>query len=227
MTTMRGFDLPALAGPASETDQSWAERPADDLAGVAKAVDSSASLALAEDLVRQLGEAVDVAQNGLLEDRLEAVATAITAKGSKSFQISAANGPAITGCNWSLMQEMGVREASTALRNEYGTRRHILLRRLDLCVQVLCGSEKSKQAANQRKITDLLSSMWAGWRKNAAEAPPLSEWSALASTRGLLARSVNARISGPNARGKSAVKSIKIGPVPNRGGIPEGYKKRR
>jgi len=234
VSVQRGFDLPALAGPAGEAagGKGWSERPADNLQGVASAVDSSASAGLAEELVRELSSAVGAGNGSApadrpLQERLSAVAEAVSARTEQSNAAppDSSHAPALKG-SWNLLQEMGVREAATSLRNEYTVRRQILLRRLDVTVQVMCSCDRAAVATIQRQITDILSKMWAGWRRDATEAPPLSEWSALAVTRGVLARAVTARVSGPGARVSSKVKKVSIGAVPNRGGKPEGYTKK-
>lgn len=231
VSVQRGFDLPALAGPA-EAGTGWVERPADSLEGVASAVDSSASAGLAEELVRDLGSAVGSGNGSApadrpLQERLAAVAEAVAARAepSRPAPPDSSTSPALKG-GWNLLQEMNVREAAQGLRNEYTTRRQILLKRLDVTVQVMCNCERASVASVQRKTADILSKMWAGWRRDTAEAPPLSEWSALAVTRGVLARAVTARVSGPGARVSSKVKKVSIGAVPNRGGKPEGYTKK-
>jgi len=213
----RGFDLPALAGPKGAVAD-WAERPGEHLEGVTTAVDSSNSLTLATDLLKSLqGLAGTAAGEGALKDGLTAIADAVTAKDAPAEVPLAANRPALKG-GWSLMQQMNIREASLSLRKEYTFRRQILLRRLDVTVQSMMAGEKAKPAAGQRKSAEVLSRMWAGWRRGASEAPPLSEWSALAVSRSVLARAVTARVSGPNNRMKSFVKTVKIGAVPDRGG---------
>jgi len=137
----------------------------------------------------------------------------------------AADAPALKSGPWSLMQEMGVREAAQQLRQEYSVRRQILLRRLDCSVQAVSSSERASTPSGQRKVADVLSRMWSGWRRSISEAPPLSEWSALAVSRGIMARAVESRVAGPGSRTSSSVKSVLIGSVPDRGGIPDGYMK--
>lgn len=226
LSSQRGFDLPALAGPA-DTGKGWVERPADNLEGVASAVDSSASAGLAEEIIRDLGKAVGSTNRSdePLHERLAAIADAVDARPNlgTTSDSTAGHAPALKG-GWTLLQEMSIREAAQGLRNEYTVRRQILLRRLDVTVQVMCNCDRI--ATIQRQSADILSRMWSGWRRSANEAPPLSEWSALAVTRGVLARAIAARVSGPGARVSSKVKKISIGDVPNRGGKPEGYTKK-
>jgi len=226
----RGFDLPALAGPSGTTDCKWEERPAESLEGLATKVDAASGDRVADKLMADLSAAVSPASEPSATppsrpEQLSALATAVVSDRSRWTAASAAStGPALRG-GWSLLQEMGIREAALALREEYGVRRQILLRRLDVTVQVMCNCESARVAKNQPVAANVLSSMWAGWRRSAAEAPPLSEWSALAATSTMLTRTMTARVSGPNAL-KSKVKSIRIGHVPDRGGIPEGYAKK-
>jgi len=222
----RGFDLHAMAGPANNGTE-WAERPDGELEGIASIVDSSASIGLAEDLIQDLNKAVNqgssvFAGDSSTQERLSAIAQAVESQGPPAIVDSAGHAPALKG-GWTLLQEMRVREVAAELRQEFTVRREILLRRLDVTVQVMCSCEHIAAAAVQRKSADVLSRMWAGWRRSATRAPPLSEWSALAVTRAVLARAVDARVSGPGARVSSRLKKVKIGSVPNRGGKPEGY----
>jgi len=229
------------AGPANGGTE-WVERPGGELEGVASVVDSSASIGLAEDLIKDLNKGVRVGiamsafpdigavesasanqrSSGFTEECLSAIAQAVESQGPPAIVDSAGYAPALKG-GWTLLQEMRVREVAAELRQEFTVRREILLRRLDVTVQVMCSCEQSSAAAVQRKSADVLSRMWAGWRRSASRAPPLSEWSALAVTRAVLARAVDARVSGPGARVSSRLKNVKIGSVPNRGGKPEGY----
>jgi len=226
----RGFDLPALAGPVAGDNSNWEERPAESLEGVASKVQGATGEGLAQniigDLARTALRGAGISAGKPLAERLADVSDSILEQQSRwaAPADSAKNGPALR-CKWTLLQEMSVREAAAALRREYGVRRQILLRRLDVTVEALRACDKMTQPATQRKFSDILSRMWAGWRRSAAEAPPLSEWSALAAARGMLTRAMSARVSGPGARVSSAVKKVTIGHVPDRGGVPDGYVK--
>jgi len=225
----RGFEILATAGPVDEVSE-WGERPADSLEGIASAVDSSKSLPLAQGLVQDMATASEVQVNASekLVEQLKKITEAALAKGAvRITEADAADAPALKGGKWSLMQEMNVREAAQQLREEYSVRRRILLNRLDCTVQSMSVNEKAMVPSGRRKVADILSRMWAGWRRNMSEAPPLSEWSALAVTRGVIFRAVTARVAGPGSKLTSNVKKVLIGDVPDRGGIPDGYGKNR
>lgn len=229
ITVGRGFDLPALAGPSGSFNSSWEERPGDSLEGLTSKVDAASGERVAIMLLGDLetstsssSEAAAAAPDDL-NLRLSNIAGTVVSQRDRWVRSSAtSSGPALQG-GWSLLQEMGIREAALALREEYAVRRQILLRRLDVTVQAMC---VSLGAASQRRAADVLSRMWAGWRRTAGEAPPLSEWSALAAAQSMLGRATSARVSGPSTRTNSKVKSFRIGQVPDRGGVPEGYLKK-
>jgi len=227
----RGVDLPALAGPSKSHDCAWEERPADSLEGLSSKVDAESGERLASKLLAELETVVLPSSRSegtscTAVDRLATVGATIAQDVSRWNAIHGPDGPVLHG-NWSLLQMMGVREAAVALRGEYSVRRQILLRRLDITVQSMSASDRAVVPASQRRFEDILSRMWAGWRRFALEAPPLFEWSALAASRSMLVKATTARVSGPHARVSSKVKSFKIGAVPDRGGLPEGYAARK
>eukprot|EP00927_Polykrikos_kofoidii_P025828 TRINITY_DN2313_c0_g1_i1.p1 TRINITY_DN2313_c0_g1~~TRINITY_DN2313_c0_g1_i1.p1 ORF type:complete len:1622 (+),score=294.01 TRINITY_DN2313_c0_g1_i1:382-4866(+) len=212
-----------LMATRMETGRSFAKLPA--LAVLeADAASSQASTAIAEveSMVSDLGIATSV--NASQSDEVVSFGARLTNIATVATP-NAANVPAdmlaLKG-GWSLLQEMGVREAALTLRGEYTVRRQILLRRLDVTAESVC-SGKSEDI--QRKVADICSDMWASWRKSSIQAPLFSEWSALAATRSNLFRDVSKRISGTSARTTSAVKVFRMGVVPNRGGVPDGYGK--
>jgi hypothetical protein len=213
MTTrmLMGVDfkqLPALASPPV----------------VSKASDvTSEEVEKAGKLVDDLVKKFALSASGSLAQKLSAIATANAEKPCNTTE--AASQLAVAGGKWSLLTEMGVREAATTLRKEYGVRRQILLRRLDVTVEGMSAGQTVKdQAAVQQKFADALATMWASWRSNSNEAPQLSEWSALSISKARLARCVGQRVSAASGHLTSSVRSVRIGSVPDRGGIPEGAK---
>lgn len=221
----RGFSLPALSAPAEES--AIEGEVCENLVAVASALDSLETSRLAEKIMGDLETAAGVsdtiaqATDRPLAERLNFVAAAADPLLADSTA-AAPNGPALNG-SWTLLQEMCIREVALMLRQEYSVRRQILLRRLDVTVQAVTVSERALDLSGQRRVADVLSRMWSGWRRGADEAPPLSEWSALAASTTLVQQALSGRISGPTSCVRSAVKDVRIGSVPDRGGIPDGY----
>lgn len=230
----RGFDLGATAGPCQHgTSAISADTGANNLEGVASAVDSSASLPLAANLLTDIAQALEIDDDpsAAHAERIRQISAATLRRDpvDAGWSTDAADAPAlVTGDGWTLLQEMGVREAAHQLREEYTVRRQILLHRLDCTVQCMSTSERAMKPTGRRKVADILSRMWAGWRlhEGAGKAPPLSEWSALAVTRGVLSRAVCSRVASSHARPRNneSVRNVLIGEVPNRGGLPDGYR---
>jgi hypothetical protein len=177
----------------------------------------------------------DASSGGSLAARLTAVVDVASAKAATHAATVAAqastpgrqkDGPALKG-GWSLMQEMDLREISLNLREEYTMRRRILLRRLDATIESICaGNACAGDGNGQRNVADCLARMWAGWRRRADKASPLSEYNALLATRSQLVRAITARVSAPSSTVKSSVKSVRIGAVPDRGGIVQSAKRK-
>lgn len=221
------FDLKAFAKPpGEEATAEDAMEPEDLDAAAVVSVTRSGGQGVARLGKRLVDKICDTASAGAaseaspakrLADAHEAVLA--KAKAAGDAQVTSLKG------GWSLLQEMGVREVAKDLRLEYTSRRKILLRRLDVTIESLCaGKSAGGGAQGQRVVADCLAEMWASWRRGADLAPPLSEWSALMATPAVLRRSVTARVAGPGSNVKSSVKSMIMGAVPDRGGIPEGYK---
>jgi len=128
---------------------------------------------------------------------------------------------------WTLLQQMAIREAAEAFQREYQVRGRILLRRLDVTVQAFQGSTQGANALNKPEARNALFRMWESWRARAASWPRISEWHLLVASMDsrLLVRAIGDKVS--SARVASRLKSIRIGTVPGRGGVPEGYSKQR
>jgi len=214
----RGINAPALAGPPAG------------LAGAAALLENGGMM---DKLVVDLATSNAVKESGTFVQRLKAVSDKVVAKGNAA----GAETVAVLKGNWSLMQEMQVRECVDSLAKEYSVRRRILLMRLDQTVQSMCGCAKASQPAVRANIGEVLSQMWGGWRggggvvageavvaARAEEAPRLSEWNVLAVTNSVLQEVKSTRVSELNPYApRSALKSVRIGDVPGRGGVPEGY----
>ena len=97
---------------------------------------------------------------------------------------------------------------------EYVNRRTVLSRRLDVTIQAFLKSPNAEKS--QREIQDLVKDL--KWKN---ETPTIGMWHLLAATTALLDMD-RSRISSKHTV-SSAVKTVIIGHVPDRGGVPEGY----
>ena len=95
---------------------------------------------------------------------------------------------------------------------EYLSRRTVLSRRLDVTIEAFLRSPHAEKSFEQ--INDIVQKL--KWKN---ETQNVGMWHLLSASGEVLAR--NERISSRSTR--SAVKSVIIGHVPDRGGVPEGY----
>jgi len=224
----RSLSLAALAGPPGRDAAEAGD--AEELAGVATTVAGSEAAQLAGKLIGGICQKLDgsISETDISarpwHELLEQTTICASADSQGLRTTYPGQGLVLHG-GWSLLQEMQVREVASTLQREYTVRRHILLRRLDVSVEAMSASSKARPRDVQQRIAGILGAMWAGWRRSAEEAPALSEWSVLAASQGVLARAVSQRVTHSTSATASKIKKVRIGSVPDRGGVPEGYGK--
>eukprot|EP00408_Alexandrium_pacificum_P065019 CAMPEP_0171159136 /NCGR_PEP_ID=MMETSP0790-20130122/2883_1 /TAXON_ID=2925 /ORGANISM="Alexandrium catenella, Strain OF101" /LENGTH=393 /DNA_ID=CAMNT_0011623623 /DNA_START=53 /DNA_END=1231 /DNA_ORIENTATION=+ len=119
---------------------------------------------------------------------------------------------------WSLTpkQEESVTKMIEAFNREYTTRRKVLTRRLDVTIQAFLWSPKADEYMEQ--MSQAIAAIM-DWRDHLGSAS-IGRWHVLAVDQAAL--SDPGKVSSIHAL-KSVVKTIIIGAVPDRGGVPEGY----
>ncbi|CAJ1432018.1 unnamed protein product [Effrenium voratum] len=119
---------------------------------------------------------------------------------------------------WNLtpQQEKTVREIMEIFNQEYTVRRQVLTRRLDVTIQAFLWSPKADSYMEQ--ISQAIAAVM-DWRDHLTAAN-IGSWHMLATDEKTVEEPP--KISSITAL-KSVVKTIIIGAVPDRGGVPEGY----
>ncbi|CAE7330182.1 Fam98a [Symbiodinium natans] len=119
---------------------------------------------------------------------------------------------------WNLTpdQEKSVNQIMEVFNKEYSVRRKVLTRRLDVTIQAFLWSPKADSYMEQ--ISQAISAVM-DWRDHLSEAS-IGSWHMLATDEKTVQEPP--KISSITAL-KSVVKTIIIGAVPDRGGVPEGY----
>eukprot|EP00435_Cladocopium_sp_Y103_P013589 s192_g3.t1 len=119
---------------------------------------------------------------------------------------------------WSLSpeQERTVYEVMEIFNQEYSVRRKVLTRRLDVTIQAFLWSPKADSYMEQ--ISQAIAAVM-DWRDHLSSAN-IGSWHMLATDEKTVQEPP--KISSITAL-KSVVKTIIIGAVPDRGGVPEGY----
>jgi len=111
-------------------------------------------------------------------------------------------------------QEGSVKQIIELLNKEYSARRKVLTRRLDVTIQAFLWS--SKADAQMEMMSQAIAAVM-DWRDHMGEAS-IGLWDILAADQVALQGKTVSKFSL-----KSVVKSVVIGAVPDRGGVPEGY----
>ncbi|CAE6921608.1 Fam98a [Symbiodinium sp. CCMP2592] len=119
---------------------------------------------------------------------------------------------------WNLTpdQEKSVHQIMEVFNQEYSVRRKVLTRRLDVTIQAFLWSPKADSYMEQ--ISQAISAVM-DWRDHLSSAS-IGSWHMLATDEKTVQEPP--KISSITAL-KSVVKTIIIGAVPDRGGVPEGY----
>eukprot|EP00445_Apocalathium_hangoei_P040495 CAMPEP_0203968286 /NCGR_PEP_ID=MMETSP0359-20131031/96875_1 /ASSEMBLY_ACC=CAM_ASM_000338 /TAXON_ID=268821 /ORGANISM="Scrippsiella Hangoei, Strain SHTV-5" /LENGTH=403 /DNA_ID=CAMNT_0050906211 /DNA_START=127 /DNA_END=1334 /DNA_ORIENTATION=+ len=113
-------------------------------------------------------------------------------------------------------QEKSVRSLIEVMNKEYTTRRKVLTRRLDVTIQAFLWSAKADTYMDQ--MSQAIAAIM-DWRDHLGSAS-VGLWHMFAMDQGMATDP--GKVSSLNIL-KSVVKTIIIGAVPDRGGVPEGY----